>query len=71
MKGRAKTLLSITFWSESMGRATSLPGFFAVRMVSMDANAEERLMLPLADESFHKHQKAARDRDLTAGQQKF
>lgn len=37
----------------------------------MGANAEQRLTLRLANESFDKHQKAVRDIGFTAGQQKF
>lgn len=71
LKGKAKTSLSIAFGSGSMGRATLLSGFFAIRRVSVGANAEQRLTLRLPNKSFDKHQKAVRDIGFTAGQQKF
>lgn len=54
-----------------MGRAPLLSGLFAIQIVSTDANAEQHLTLPLASESFDKHQKPVRDVGLAAGQQKF
>lgn len=62
-----KTLLNITFWTGSVGRAT-LPG---TQVVSMDVNAEQQLMLPLANESFEEHHQAVGDKSLIAAQQGF
>lgn len=50
-----------------MGRAT-LPG---TQVVSMDVNAEQQLMLPLANESFEEHHQAVGDKSLIAAQQGF
>lgn len=37
----------------------------------MDVNAEQQLMLPLANESSEKHQEVVWDKSLIAGQQEF